>query len=572
MEGGNQKPGAGWIVFWVATTIVPCLDEAGCPKQYISIKTDITERRAAEVELSNARDAAQAADRSKSQFLANMSHEIRTPMNGVTGMTGLLEETPLNAAHRDYLNTTRQSGDLLMTVIHDILDFSNIEAGRLTFEVVDFNLQEVVEDTLDMLAEAARDRRLEFLGLIGPEVVPWLRGDAGRLRQVLTNLPNSAIKFTEKGEVVLEVSQFPEGMLRFEVRDTGIGISPADQKAIFQPFRQADGPNSRKFGGTGLGLAISRQLIHLMGGGIGLESMPGKGSTFWVTARFQRQAIPGRLPEQKELAWLRVLIVDDTSINQLILQMQCSTLRMLPVAVSGGQEALARMQLAVSEQQPFDVALLDMQMPEMDGRMLAAAVKASPALRGTRLVIVSSSGPEAPEERGNGSDIDWYLVRPVRQSKLFETQKVAMGHQSSVRALEEKSAGGELGPRPAVRIFLAGYNIINQKVALRMLAKLGYHADPVADGNEVLEALQRIPYDIILMDCRMPELDGYETSRRIRQIHQRGILIIALTAHAMEGDREKCLESGMDDYVTKPMCAAALGEALQRWKDKAREA
>ena len=441
-QGEIKNRAKGGAFYWVETTIVPCLNEQGKPYQYIAIRTDITARRETELELAGARDAAQAADRSKSQFLANMSHEIRTPMNGVIGMTGLLEETRLDSDQHDLVKTIRQSGDLLLTIINDILDFSKIEAGKLTFEIHDFNLREVVADTLDMLTETAQAKGLKLLGLVDVQVLPHLRGDAGRLRQVLTNLLNNAIKFTEQGEVVLRVSQVADTMLRFEVTDVGIGISASDQERLFQPFNQADGSHSRKYGGTGLGLAIARQLVHLMQGEIGVTSALGVGSTFWFTARFETQSAtpPPELERPRAIAATP------------------------PVLLAG-----AALQLS----------------------------------------------------------------------------------------------------RQAARILLAEDNITNQKVALRMLAKLGYHADTVADGNEVLEALQRIPYDIILMDCQMPELDGYETTLRIRLMHPRPICIIAMTAHAMAGDRQKCLAAGMDDYIAKPVRSSELQAALARWQPAA---
>ena len=431
--------------YWVDTTIVPCLDAQGKPYQYIAIRSDITARRENELELAAARDAALAADRSKSQFLANMSHEIRTPMNGVIGMTGLLAETPLDSDQHDLVKTIRQSGDLLLTIINDILDFSKIEAGKLTFETHDFHLSDVVEDTLDMLTETAQAKGLKLRGVVDATVFPHLRGDAGRLRQVLTNLLNNAIKFTDHGEVILRVSQVSGTMLRFEVIDVGIGISASDQEHLFQPFSQADGSHSRKYGGTGLGLAIARQLVHLMQGKIGVTSALGMGSTFWFTAQFETQS--------------------------------------------------------------------DAPRPGRDPRRAATA-----------------AGLNQPPP----------LSQPALQL-----------------------------PRHAARILLAEDNLTNQKVALRLLARLGYQADTVFDGNEVLEALQRIPYDIILMDCQMPELDGYATTQRIRLTHAHPIHIIAMTAHAMEGDRRKCLAAGMDDYIAKPVKSEELQLALARWQPAA---
>ncbi len=558
--------------YWVETTIVPCLNAKGKPYQYIAIRTDITARRQNEIELASARDAALEAGRSKSQFLANMSHEIRTPMNGVIGMTGLLAETQLDSEQHDLVKIIRQSGDLLLTIINDILDFSKIEAGKLTFETLDFNLREVIEDTLEMLTETAQAKGLELLGLVASEVPHYLRGDAGRLRQILTNLLNNAIKFTERGEVVLRVAQAADSMLRFEVTDTGIGISPGDQANLFQPFRQADGSNTRKYGGTGLGLAIARQLVDLMQGEIGVESVPGHGSTFWFTARFAASS-PALPPERAgdALAGLHVLVVDDHATNRRVLALQLENLQLRPQAVASGRAALELLASQRSKGDPFDLVILDMLMPEMDGLTLATAIRADSSLAPTRLVILSSLGHHRAGAGGKLAAVDAYLVKPIKQSKLYDSLAAVMqrhpGAASPAHVLPAPPAAAV--PRHAARILLAEDNITNQKVALRLLAKLGYTADTVADGNEVLEALRRIPYDIILMDCQMPELDGYETTQRLRLIDARPIYIIAMTAHAMEGDREKCLDAGMNDYIAKPVKSADLQAALSRWQPAA---
>jgi len=561
--------------YWVETTIVPCLNEQGKPYQYIAIRTDITERRKNEIELASARDTALEANRSKSQFLANMSHEIRTPMNGVIGMAGVLADTQLDSEQHDIVQTIRQSGDLLLTIINDILDFSKIEAGKLSFETFDFNLREVVEDTLEMLTETAQATGLELLGLVEADVFPHLRGDAGRLRQILTNLLNNAIKFTAHGEVILRVSQVSEGLLRFEVTDTGIGISASAQERLFQPFYQADGSNTRKYGGTGLGLAIARQLVHLMQGEIGVTSTLGHGSTFWFTAHFEVQsATPPPERQMDRLAGLHVLVVDDNAINHRVLELQLGTLWMRSQAVSSGREALALLEDQRAKGDPFDIAILDMGMPEMDGLTLASAIKADAALAHTRLVMLSSLGYDNIDANGGNPELDDFLVKPIKQAKLYDSLVAVMRRQ------QDAATGGPalivLGTRAAdspvlatphgTRVLLAEDNITNQKVALRLLAKLGYSADTVADGNEVLEVLQRIPYDIILMDCQMPELDGYETTQRIRHTETRPIHIIAMTAHAMEGDREKCLAAGMNDYIAKPVKSADIEAALHRWQ------
>ncbi|MDB6153501.1 MAG: hypothetical protein JWL90_1954 [Chthoniobacteraceae bacterium] len=561
--------------YWVDTTIVPCLNQLREPYQYIAIRTDVTERRKAEVQLASARDAALDATRSKSQFLANMSHEIRTPMNGVIGMAGLLTETRLDPDQRDYVETIRQSGDLLLTIINDILDFSKIEAGKLTFEAFDFNLREVVEDTIEMLADTAQTKGLELLGLVKADVFPYLRGDAGRLRQILTNLLNNAIKFTEKGEVVLRVSQLSNSMLRFEVSDTGIGINQEAQASLFQPFNQADGSTTRKYGGTGLGLAIARQLVNLMEGEIGLASEPGKGSTFWFTTRFEPQFRASASEGDKDnLAGLHVLAVDNHTTH--ILQLQLEHLRMRSHAVANGSEVLETLSRHAANGDPFDLAILDMQIPEMAGLQLLKAIKADPALSRTRLIVLSSLATHLIDLPGKNAGIEACLIKPIKQSKLYDCLVSVAAPPLTHQLVEpaEPAAHGHSqaeSPRHTARILLAEDNMINQKVALRQLLKLGYHADSVADGNEVLEALNRIPYDIILMDCQMPELDGYETTRRIREEAQRPVHIIAMTAHAMEGDRQKCLAAGMNDYLTKPVRTAELQAALARWQADSHE-
>jgi PAS domain S-box-containing protein len=557
---------------WVSTTKVPWCDASSNVIGILGWSRDITARKLGEKNLKVSNEAAEKADRAKSQFLANMNHEIRTPLNGVIGMTGLLLDGDLNPQQRELAETIRTSSDNLLKIINDILDFTKIETGKLKFEILDFDLIEAVEGTLGMLAERSHGKEIELATAIQPGTPTRLRGDPGRLRQILTNLIGNAIKFTESGEAVVRVSKERETetstVLRFEVQDTGIGISSEAQAQLFQPFNQADGSSTRKYGGTGLGLAIAKQLVAIMEGQIGVQSQLGKGSTFWFTAPFEKQANAGKIPEKsfRDLFNFRVLVVDDNATNNEILRRQILGWRMQANSAASGAEALKLLRAAATECRPYDLALLDVQMPEMDGLTLARAIKADPAVAGTRLILLAESTRRASVEGPRAAGITDCCFKPVRQSRLFGCLANALlGPSTTPRTLAKALIAPSLRPQQ-IRVLIAEDNTVNQKVTFGQLTKLGYSADIVPDGCAVLKALDRLRYDIVLMDCQMPEMDGYEATRRIRarmgdfpQPH-----IIAMTAHAMQGDREKCLAAGMNDYLSKPVQLKALAAALAR--------
>ncbi|MEJ7849693.1 MAG: response regulator [Pyrinomonadaceae bacterium] len=559
-------------------------DEVNFLSSIANVLAEATERKAIEMELKLARDAALESVRLKSEFLANMSHEIRTPMNGVIGMTDLLLDTDQSQLQRGYTQTIQSSADALLTIIDDILDFSKIEAGLLRFESIDFELMGAVDASVEILAGRAQAKLLELASLVHDDVPTALRGDPGRLRQIMTNLIGNSIKFTDQGEVFVEVSKVSETVLyttlRFEIRDTGIGISQEAQRRLFRAFTQADGSTTRKYSGTGLGLAISKQLVELMNGEIGIVSSPGKGSTFWFTGQFEKQAVKiAAAPDfARNLAGTRVLIVDDNATNANILIHQTSSWGMIATEADSGERALELLRAGVDAGEPFDVALLDLMMSGMDGFQLAEAIKSDSTIAPVKLVLLPSIGKRGHGERAWQTGIAAYLQKPVRQSQLYDCLNAVMSGADRVpeglsRLLTRHSLR-ELGLDTSVkvvasntRVLVAEDNLVNQKVAIGQLRSLGYHAEAVNNGIELLAMLDSGAVDIILMDCQMPQMDGFEATAEIRRREGTGrhTTIIAMTANAFDGDEKKCLEAGMDDYLSKPVKSAVLGQMMKRW-------
>jgi PAS domain S-box-containing protein len=573
---------------WVEVLAGFLLGEDGNQAGTFGTLRDVTERKQGEAEIARARDMAMESARLKAEFLANMSHEIRTPMNGILGMAELLLSTGLDSEQRDYAETIKSSGEWMMATINNILDFSEIERGRLRFDPAPFHLQTVIEDVIELFSEKAKARGIELTSLVQHDIPPMVCGDAGRVRQVLTSLVGNAVKFTDDGAIAVRVSRGEESgkhmVIRFAVSDTGIGISAEQREKLFQPFSQADGSTTRKYGGTGLGLAISRQLVELMDGRIGVDSTPGKGTTFWFSIRFEKE-VPDPAQEKNSSAD-RVLVVDDSPTSRAFTQMQLRSWGIRNESASSGEQALEMMRKGASHKDPFTCALLDFQMMDMSGLALAREIKSDPLLASARLVMITSLRRLSDQAAMRKAGIEAWFTKPLKQSQLYGWLKKTRGEycldepRAQTGDLAQSEPHHEKGDpmsdsipgafQEPLRILLAEDSLVNQRVAALQIQKLGHRVEVVCNGQEAFEALAEKDYDLVLMDCQMPVMNGYQATAEIRRREgtSKRTPIIAVTAHDMADEKEVCLAAGMDDYISKPFRSESLVALINRWSDR----